>query len=102
MKEIDPNFKQEEEKECTKPNCNCMAIAEEKEGGGVKNYPCLQKVKMRDDLFDDWMQKSIDLCKQTSSEEVLNALKKAAEQNKIIDEARKIDYDSLDKRTGSK
>lgn len=27
--------------ECTKPNCNCLEIAEENEGGPVKKYACL-------------------------------------------------------------
>ena len=29
-------------KECTKPNCNCIEIAEQNNGGNpVKSYPCL-------------------------------------------------------------
>lgn len=32
-------------KQCTKPNCECVAIAERKNGGNpVKNYPCLADV----------------------------------------------------------
>lgn len=30
-----------EEKECTKPHCDCLAQAEKKAGGPVKNYECL-------------------------------------------------------------
>lgn len=28
-------------KECNKPHCNCLEIAEAKAGGPVQNYPCL-------------------------------------------------------------
>lgn len=28
-------------KECTKPNCDCIEIAEAKSGGLVRDYPCL-------------------------------------------------------------
>ena len=29
---------------CTKPDCDCLEIAEQKAGGQVKNYPCLVSV----------------------------------------------------------
>ena len=39
---LDDFFKEEEG--CTKPNCDCIEIAEQKNGGDpVKNYPCLAK-----------------------------------------------------------
>lgn len=32
---------------CTKPDCDCLEQAEEKEGGGVKQYPCLMSGAIR-------------------------------------------------------
>ena len=37
---------------CTKPNCNCIEIAEQKNGGNpVKSYECLSPYPM---IFEKW------------------------------------------------
>lgn len=43
---------------CTKPNCNCIEVAEKENGGPVKSYPCRAKTpigemdKIKSGIYD--------------------------------------------------
>lgn len=44
IKNFNSIYMEKSTEKCTKPDCDCLEIAEQKAGGQVKNYPCLVSV----------------------------------------------------------